>query len=139
MQRTLLLLLVGLAMLPIVYLGWWFAVATDRIGTPFGELPFSQTAWKPMKNSRNRHGRARMARDLIDRYLRSGMKDTETISLLGDQDKTWDDTESASPKQHAVYEYDMGLAPLDLAGQHYLLRLYFDKLGHYERAEIMRD
>src|SRR5262249_30277363 len=124
MSIGLVVILVGLVMIPGLLMAWWFARAVDWIGTPFGEQPFSAVAWQAVKNSNNRDGRAKMARDLIDHYLRVGMPETRITSLLGTQDKTWPAGEYSPPLRHDVYEYDMGSAPMDMAGQHYVLRLY---------------
>ena len=132
-------LLIGSVIFPAVIAACWFARAIDWPGTPFGERRFSLSAWQAMKHSQNRDGRAGMARDLIDHYLREGMLETKTTSLLGTPDKIWPPGEYSPPLRHDVYEYDMGHAPMDMAGQHYVLRLYFNNQGHYQRAEITRD
>ena len=80
-----------------------------------------------------------MARDLIDHYLRPGMPAAKIVDMLGSHDKTWRATDYSPPLRHDAYEYDMGRAPADFAGQHYVLRLYFDAQAQYERAEITRD
>ena len=80
-----------------------------------------------------------MADDLMRHHLKVGMPEDQVISLLGPQDKTWSTSEYTTPLPHDTYEYDMGHAPMDMAGQHYVLRLYFGSLGHYQSSEITRD
>ncbi len=123
----------------VLAIAWFVGRATDLIGTPFGQERFNSAVWQASKTERQREARARMARDLIDHYLRPGMSESSLISLLGRPDKTWHRSEYTPPEPHDVYEYNMGSAPMDIAGQSYVLRLYFDVQARYRQAEITRD
>jgi hypothetical protein len=132
-------LLVGIVMLPLSLAACWFARAVDWICTPFGEERCSRSVWQAAKQSKGRGIRSRMAADLIDHYLLVAMSETQATFLLGAPDKIRPAEAYSPPLRHDVFEYDMGVAPLDLAGQHYVLRLYFDDQGKYRRSEITRD
>ena len=136
--RYRLIVAVMLTAFPVALWFAWFTRAADSMGRRFSDAQFSPSAWKAMKDSQNRDGRAGMARDLIDNYLWDGMLERKTMSLLGTPDKIWPAGEYGAAR-HDVYEYDMGQAPMDMAGQHYVLRLYFNNQGRYKRAEITRD
>ncbi len=127
---------VVILLLPVV---WFIGRATDIIGTPFGQQRFDAATWRAAKTRRQRQVRATMVGDLIDHYLKPGMPESAITALLGHQDKTWPRFEYSPPEPHDVYEYNMGTAPMDLAGQSYVFRLYFDAQDRYERAEITRD
>jgi len=78
----------------------------------------------------------KMSADLARRHLRSGILDTDIASLLGVPDKRWPPENGES---HDVYEYDMGHAPMDFAGQHFVFRIHFDQGGRLASTETTRD
>jgi hypothetical protein len=79
-----------------------------------------------------------MVNDAINHALRPGMSERDIVGLLGHPEKTWPGRES-TPPEHDVWEYDLGYAPNDWAGQHNVLRLSFDTAGHYASYEHTRD
>jgi len=133
------LISLGILLIPVVAVGLFFLWAVDWTDAPFDKQRFNAETWRKMKDSDRRDGRARMARNLIDHNLKHGMPVAEVSSLLGTPDKRWPASEYTPPLPYDVYEYDMGYAPRSIAGEHYVLRLYFDSHACYDRAEITRD
>src|SRR5437764_12505252 len=103
---------------------------------PFDDRPFNASSWRAEESRKVRDGRAVMAGDLIRNHLSRGMTDVSVKELLGEPNKVW---KPEHGKHHDTYEYDMGHAAWEIAGQHNVLRLKFDNSGLFENAEITRD
>ena len=74
-----------------------------------------------------------MAGDIIKHYFKAGMTEAQITSLLAPPDRELSLAGFAPygrPEVQEIYQYDMGPAWMDSAGQHENLRLYFDAKGH---------
>jgi hypothetical protein len=103
---------------------------------PFYDRTFIASVWHAEEARKDRAGRAVMAGDLIRNHLKRGMSDASVKALLGEPNKTWTPERK---EQHDTYEYDMGYAAWDVAGQHNVLLLSFDNNGLFETADITQD
>src|SRR5262249_28773995 len=109
---------------------------------PFNEMSFSATVWRSQRTVQEKGLRGKMAGDLMRHYIKRNMTDKEVASLLGppdDQPNLESFAPADRPDVREIYQYDMGHAWMDFAGQHFLIRLYFDERGRNLWSEITRD
>ncbi|MCW3051217.1 MAG: hypothetical protein JWN14_387 [Chthonomonadales bacterium] len=99
---------------------------------PDNDLAFDAKLWRAARTEKEKELRENMSGDLLKRYLKSGMTRTQISALLGPPDDQRDVPGSDTPNQPDIVErdqYDMGNVWGDMAGQHHLLRIYFDTKG----------
>jgi len=100
---------------------------------PYEDRAFDAAVWRSAQTYAQREQRAKMAGDIRKHYLKAGMTYEQIVALLGPPDKPLSLEGFGSPNQPEVkeiYQYDMGPAWGDMAGQHENLRLSFDAKRH---------
>jgi len=101
---------------------------------PYNDLAFNATQWRSAHTSEEKAVRAKMSGDVRKHCLKTGMTEAQITALLGPPDKELNLADFAPPDRpdvKQIYQYDMGPAWGDMAGQHENLRIWFDAKGRY--------
>jgi hypothetical protein len=111
------------------------AIVYGLVGNPFDPFDnrrFTPAEWREADN----YSRARMARSLIRRHLRSGTPEGEVVALLGEPEIVGSPGDLYRPKTPGIKVLVWGLGSWSPIYDDAFLYVHIDATGRVSRAEV---